>query len=104
MAGLIARLDVTSVDWVGTSMGGLVGMMLAAQPGSPIRRLVLNDVGPFIPKAALERIGSYVGVDPGFADLPALEAYLRRVLEPFGPLADGLWAHRSEEHTLNSSH
>jgi len=77
MNALIARLAVEAVDWVGTSMGGLIGLMLAAMPGSPIRRLVLNDIGPFIPKAALERMAGYVGKDPGFADRAALEAYLR---------------------------
>lgn len=95
-AALIARLDVTEVDWVGTSMGGLIGMMLAAQPNTPIRRLVLNDVGPFIPQAALLRIGSYVGQDPAFADLDELEAYLRWVHAPFGPLTDGQWRHLAE--------
>lgn len=93
MAALIARLDVDSVDWVGTSMGGLIGMMLAAQPNTPIRRLVVNDVGPFIPKAALQRIAGYVGGDPVFPDLGALEAYLRRVMAPFGALTDAQWAH-----------
>jgi pimeloyl-ACP methyl ester carboxylesterase len=78
-AALIARLDVEQVDWVGTSMGGLIGMLLGAQPGAPIGRLVVNDVGPFLPKAALERIGSYVGQDPRFATSAELEAYLRRV-------------------------
>ncbi len=63
-AALIARLDVESVDWLGTSMGGLIGMMLAAQPGNPIRRLVLNDVGAFVSKEALAWLGSYVGADP----------------------------------------
>ncbi|WP_026870471.1 alpha/beta fold hydrolase [Inquilinus limosus] len=92
-AALIARLDVPAVDWVGTSMGGLIGMMLAAQPNTPIRRLVLNDVGPFIPQAALQRIGSYVGQDPVFADIDGLEAYLRRVHAPFGPLTDAQWRH-----------
>src|SRR5262249_37392178 len=52
MNALIARLGVESVDWVGTSMGGLIGLMLAALPGAPIRRLVLNDIGPLVPKAA----------------------------------------------------
>ena len=52
-AALIARLGVDQVDWVGTSMGGLIGMMLAAQPSTPIHRLVLNDVGPFIPQSAV---------------------------------------------------
>lgn len=93
MTALIARLDVDAVDWVGTSMGGLIGMMLAAQPSSPIRRLVINDVGPFIPKAALERIAGYAGGDPDFPDLRALEVYLRLVLAPFGALTDEQWAH-----------
>ena len=93
MAPIIARLDAATVDWVGTSMGGLIGMMLAAQPNSPIARLVINDVGPFIPKAAIERIGTYVGQAPHFADLEALEAYLRRVHAPFGPLSDAQWRH-----------
>lgn len=91
MVALFARLGGETVDWVGTSMGGLVGMMLAAQPGTPIRRLVLNDVGPFLPKAALERIGEYVGADPRFADFGALEGYLRRVHAPFGPLTGEQW-------------
>ena len=92
-AALIARIAAGPVDWLGTSMGGLVGMMLAAQPLTPIRRLILNDVGPFIPKASLERIGSYVGQDPHFADLAELEAYLRRVHAAFGSLSDADWAH-----------
>jgi len=92
-AVLIARVASGPVDWLGTSMGGLVGMMLAAQPLTPIRRLILNDVGPFIPKASLERIGSYVGLDPHFADLGGLEAYLREVLADFGNLSDADWAH-----------
>ena len=91
-AGLIARVGAGSVDWLGTSMGGLAGMMLAAMPGTPIRRLILNDVGPFVPKAALERIAGYVGQDPHFADLKALEAYLRQVLAGFGALSDTDWA------------
>ncbi len=97
MAALLARLGTEGVDWVGTSMGGLVGLMLAAQPGTPIRRLVLNDVGPFLPKAALERIAAYVGGDPRFPDLAALEAHLRRVHAPFGPLTDAQWRHLAEQ-------
>lgn len=93
MAALIARMDVGWVDWVGTSMGGLIGMALAAQPGSPIRKLVLNDVGPFIPKAALERIAAYCGKAPPFRDGAALEAYLRQVHASFGPLTDDQWQH-----------
>jgi pimeloyl-ACP methyl ester carboxylesterase len=93
MTALIARSGVEQVDWVGTSMGGLIGMMLAAQPYSPIRRLVVNDVGPFLPRASLERIAQYVGKAPVFADVDALERYLRIVSAPFGPLTDDQWRH-----------
>jgi pimeloyl-ACP methyl ester carboxylesterase len=96
IASLIARLDVKEVNYVGTSMGGLIGMVLAGQPGSPIRRLVLNDIGPFVPKASLERIGGYVGNQQRFASLGALEAYLRTVHAPFGPLTDAQWAHMAQ--------
>ena len=99
MAALIARLDVDAVDWLGTSMGGLMGLMMAALPGTPIRRLVLNDVGPWIPKAALERIGGYVGLDPRFDDPSGVEAYHRDVHESFGPLTDAHWAHLATHNT-----
>jgi pimeloyl-ACP methyl ester carboxylesterase len=93
MSALIARLDVTDLDWIGTSMGGLIGMTLAAQAGTPIRRLVINDVGPFVPKAALLRIADYVGLDNRFSSLAAVETHLRKVLAPFGPLTDAQWQH-----------
>ncbi|MBK8158281.1 MAG: alpha/beta hydrolase [Rhodospirillaceae bacterium] len=93
MSALIARLDVTELDWVGTSMGGLIGMTLAAQAGTPIRKLVINDVGPFVPKAALLRIADYVGLDNRFSSLSAVETHLRKVLAPFGPLTDAQWQH-----------
>lgn len=88
MAALIARLDVESVDWIGTSMGGLIGMMTAAQPGTPIRRLVLNDVGAFIPQLALQRIADYVGFDPTFPSLEIMEKIIRQNYAPYGPLTD----------------
>jgi len=65
-AALLARLDVENVDWLGTSMGGLIGMMLAAQAGNPIRKLVLNDIGPYVSKVGLERLRGYVGLDRPF--------------------------------------
>jgi pimeloyl-ACP methyl ester carboxylesterase len=91
MAALVARLDVERVDWVGTSMGGIIGILLAALPGAPIRRMVINDVGPVIPKDGLQRIADYVGLDPKFLDLGALEAALRFIHAPFGPLSDEQW-------------
>lgn len=96
MAALIARMEVDQVDWVGTSMGGLIGLMLAAQPNNPIRRLVINDVGPLISKVGLQRIADYVGKDPVFEDVAAVEAYLRFTLMGFGRLTDGQWRHLAE--------
>jgi pimeloyl-ACP methyl ester carboxylesterase len=81
------------VMWVGTSLGGICGMLVAAASGQPISRMVLNDIGPFIPKAALARIRDYIGNTPEFSDSAALEAHLRRVHAPFGALADAQWAH-----------
>src|SRR5690606_34753908 len=88
----LAKLDVDTVDWVGTSMGGILGMIFAGLPGTPVRRLVMNDVGSFIPKASIERIGLYLGQDPPYERLEDLEADLRRV-SPFGPLTDAQWRH-----------
>jgi pimeloyl-ACP methyl ester carboxylesterase len=93
MVALIARVGCEAVDWVGTSMGGLIGMMLAAQPNTPIRRLVLNDVGPFVPRQAIRRLADYVGKDPLFPGLDGLQAYLRQVHAPFGALDDAAWMH-----------
>lgn len=93
MITLIARLDVEQVDWVGTSMGGIIGMLIAALPHSPIRRLVLNDVGPVITPLALQRIAQYVGTAPVFPDLEVAEAYLRQTCAPFGALSDAQWRH-----------
>ncbi len=92
-AALVARIGASEVDWVGTSMGGLIGMMLAAQKNTPIRRLLVNDIGPFIPKSALERLAGFVGADPRFDDPSDVEAYLRQVSAPFGQLSDAEWAH-----------
>lgn len=84
MVTLIARLDVEAVDWVGTSMGGLIGIMLAGQPGSPIARLVINDVGPTLDAAALARIGDYLGKPVRFANLEQAVDYIAAISAPFG--------------------
>jgi pimeloyl-ACP methyl ester carboxylesterase len=96
MVQLLSGLGLDEVDWVGTSMGGLIGMGVAAMEASPIRRLVLNDVGPFLPKIALERINTYLGLDLRFASLDALEAHLREIHAGFGPLTDAEWRHLAE--------
>ena len=95
MLQMLDKLELQEVDWVGTSMGGLIGMGVAAS-GAPIRRLVLNDIGPFIPKAALERINMYLGLSLSFATLEALEAHLREIHAGFGPLSDAEWRHLAE--------
>ena len=81
-------------------MGGLIGMMLAAQPGTPIRRLVLNDVGPFIPEAALRRIGEYLEKLYTFETLEQAETHLRTVHAPFGPLSDAQWQDMARHSTV----
>ena len=93
---LIARLTADGpreILWVGTSMGGIIGMMLAALSDTPIRRLVLNDVGGFIPQAAIGRIVAYLGKDPRFATFKELEACVRAISASFGPLTDAQWEH-----------
>jgi pimeloyl-ACP methyl ester carboxylesterase len=84
------------IDWVGTSMGGLIGMLLSAKRGTPIRRLVLNDVGPFIPWSALYRLKGYVSGGTSFRDLAETEAHLREACAQFGPLTDEQWRHLAE--------
>ena len=91
MVTLIARLNVEQVDWVGTSMGGLIGLALAGLPGSPVRRLVLNDVGPTIQPAFLVRLGTYLGMPLRFESIEQGAAYLRTISQGFGPHSDEQW-------------
>lgn len=91
MVTLIARLNPAVLHWVGTSMGGLIGMGLAALPASPISKLVLNDVGPVLKAAALKRIGEYLGQAPVFADFARAEKYIRAVSASFGLKTDAQW-------------
>jgi pimeloyl-ACP methyl ester carboxylesterase len=96
MVTLIARLDTESVNWLGTSAGGLIGMALAAQAGTPVKKLVLNDVGPVISRIALERIGSYVGNAPAFDSFEDAEQYLRSISKPFGAHSESQWRFLTE--------
>ncbi len=100
LSHLLAFID-RPVFWVGTSLGGICGMLLAAAPKNPIVRLVLNDIGPFIPRAALARIAAYIGDVPEFADMQGVETYLRRVHAPFGPLSDAEW-HEMARHSART--
>lgn len=92
MATLLARLDVDQVDWVGTSMGGIIGICLAALPNSPIRSMVLNDIGCFIGKESLQRIAQYVG-EHHFSSLAELEQYMRTTYTAYRHLTDSQWQH-----------
>ncbi len=93
LAHLLAFLN-KPVAWIGTSLGGICGMIAAAAKHTPITRLVLNDVGTQIPATALARIRDYMTKAPEtFADMAALEAHLRNVHAPFGMLTDAQWAH-----------
>ena len=91
MVTLLARLDARELHWVGTSMGGLIGLGLAALPESPIRKLVLNDVGPAIEYAALARIGTYVGQPAHWATLDEAADALRAISPGFGPHTREEW-------------
>jgi pimeloyl-ACP methyl ester carboxylesterase len=91
MVTLLARLDAETVHWFGTSMGGLIGMGLASQQDSPIRRLVLNDIGPALNFAALGRIGEYIGQEVKFDTFEQAENYIRTISAPFGPHTDAQW-------------
>ncbi len=93
MLTTLLALEPGQVDWVGTSLGGLCGMLMAMMPGNAVRRLVLNDIGPFVPGAAIKRIRDYVGRQMEFPDLAALEQHLRQVHAGFGALSDAQWAH-----------
>lgn len=95
MVTLLARVlrdgDVQQVDWLGTSMGGLIGLGLASLPGNPIRKLVLNDIGPSLNLAALLRIGEYMGQSVRFASFDEAARYIREISLPFGPHTDEEW-------------
>lgn len=101
MVTLLARLDAETVHWVGTSMGGLIGMALAAQEGTPISRLVLNDVGPVVTAAAIARIGEFLGRAPRFSSIEEAELFVRFVSLPFGALSDAEWRHLTV-HTMRA--
>jgi pimeloyl-ACP methyl ester carboxylesterase len=91
MVTLVARLNPHTLDWVGTSMGGLIGIGLAALKGSPLRRLVLNDVGPTIEPQALARIGTYLGQPVSWKSLDEAADALRVIAHGFGPHTREQW-------------
>ncbi len=109
---LLDRLEISRCSWVGTSMGGLIGMALAGTPETAprIARLVLNDVAPRLNPLAIERIKAYVTVVPEFATMTEFEGFMRLVYAPFGQLTDREWralaerSMRRRDNGLISSH
>ena len=104
MLALLAQVHqqapITTLDWVGTSMGGLIGMAVAGQPGlplpAPVRRLVLNDVGPVIQWQALQRIGQYLGYPARFDSLQQAADAMWAISTSFGPHTQQQWLELSK--------
>ncbi|MBA3537778.1 MAG: alpha/beta hydrolase [Tatlockia sp.] len=90
---LIGRTAAAKIDWIGTSMGGIIGMMMAALPDSPIRRLVLNDVGPQVPIHALWRLAKYTAKEPEFKSKEEAKVYFKEIYADFGNLTEEQWEH-----------
>ena len=91
IATLVKKLGVSQVDWFGTSMGGLIGMVYAAMPNSPIRRMLINDVGPRIEPEAIKRLGSYVGQPFSFANREDALTRLNEICASFGEHTPQEW-------------
>jgi pimeloyl-ACP methyl ester carboxylesterase len=95
MVTLLARVlpegDNQGVDWFGTSMGGLIGLGLASLPGNPIRKLVLNDIGPVLAPVAMQRIGDYIGQDLRFDTFEDGARFIRDVSQSFGQHTEEEW-------------
>ena len=96
LRSFIEALELDSFDWVGTSMGGLIAMEMQRDGGLPCERLVLNDIGPFLPASQLALIAGYLGLDQRFDDIAAAEAHLRVIHAGFGPLSDERWRQLAE--------
>ena len=97
---LLDQLGVADCHWLGTSMGGAIGLRAAAGPlQGRIRRLVLNDIGPELVPAAVARIRSYAGQPAAFARVSALEQYFRTIYQPYGELTDAQWRRLAETST-----
>ncbi len=90
---IIDRLEFDQLDWVGTSMGGLIGMMLAAVPNNPISKMIINDVGPYIPATALSVIGEYLKCHPRFNNHKQAIDYFKSVYAGFGKLDEEHYEH-----------
>ncbi len=93
---LLARLNVEKVDWLGTSMGGIIGMLLASMPNSPIRKLILNDIGAFVSKDSLQRIGEYL-IPQYFENPEAAKAFMQATYPGLSNLNEAQWQHLTQQ-------
>lgn len=93
---LIARLDVQSLIWIGTSLGGILGMYLAAQVRTPIKALILNDIGPLISKIGLTRISKYAKQDQTFVNIDDAERFFRNIYNTTEEITNEQWRHLTE--------
>jgi pimeloyl-ACP methyl ester carboxylesterase len=93
---LIARLNVEKLTWLGTSMGGIIGMICASMPGNALSRLIINDIGPVVGKVGLDRIASYIGDDPTFSSFEEGERNLRGRMGEFGEHSDEQFRYLSQ--------
>lgn len=103
LRGLLDEIDAPEVEWVGTSMGGLLGMLLAAEPRSRISRLVLNDVGAFVPADALREIARNLDAPRRFASMAELGAHLKHTHRDWGPIDEAQWAHLTRHHARKTA-
>ncbi|MGE0251621.1 MAG: alpha/beta fold hydrolase [Dongiaceae bacterium] len=99
VAALLAQLQITQIDWIGTSMGGMMGIALAAYQPTLFRNLVINDIGPLIPQKALQFIADYAGQEVIAASLAEIKAELKKRHEGFHITDEGVWDHLVEHST-----
>jgi len=91
LARVLANGERQTVDWFGTSMGGLIGMGLASLPDSPVSKLVLNDIGPTLDAVAIQRIGDYIAQEVRFPTFKAGAEFVKMVSATFGEHTDAEW-------------
>ncbi len=100
---LLRELNIQSFNWLGTSMGGLIGIILAAQNSGQLKRLIINDVGPEIPTEAIGRINDYLSMAAEFDTKGDFESHIREIYAPFGSLTAEQWQHLANySHRINS--
>jgi len=103
MNALIAHLKINKVHWIGTSMGGIIGIILSALQNTPIQSLILNDVGPDLKRVELQRLGKYIGRAPVFETKDELFEYYKEIYQSFGELNTKEWEKMAEYSSFRES-